>query len=284
MDYTKFLNNKNNFKLNITDTFIKDSIDTLKNIKKAEYILLNHNRFSHKIEIDEYFAYFLKEKNGFIKSFQQYIMSQKDNPEVSADHLTVYKEVLNILKSNLDNLITNFKIIKQNIYKKTKQQELFNEHKFNFFAEMEEDHSNDKSDIPRKNTTDSNNQSFKAKAKAQIKKIIPIDFDKLEEGIINKFQETNTVIHMMMDKEKQNYEKTKRILYDLSSLNTSIQKKLFEQTEMTKNILFNSFKSIDNVEQGNKHLTKAKEYQKGRGLIIGLIFIILGLFLIISDR
>lgn len=283
MNYTKFLNNKNNFKLNITDTFIKDSIDTLKNIKKAEYILLNHNRFSHKIEIDEYFAYFLKEKNGFIKSFQQYIMSQKNNPEVSEDHLTVFKEVLNILKSNLDNLITNFKIIKQNIYKKTKQQELFNEHKFNFFADLEEDHSNDKSDIPRKNT-DNNNQSFKAKAKAQIKKIIPIDFDKLEEGIINKFQETNTVIHMMMDKEKQNYEKTKRILYDLSSLNTSIQKKLFEQSEMTKNILFNSFKSVDNIEQGNKHLTKAKEYQKGRGLTIAIIFIILGLFLIISDR
>ena len=283
MDYTRFLNNKNNFKLNITDTFIKDSIDTLKNIKKAEYILLNHNRFSHKIELDEYFAYFLKEKNGFIKSFQQYIISQKNNPEISEDHLTVYKEILNILKSNLDNLITNFKIIKQNIYKKTKQQELFNEHKFNFFAELEEDHSNDKSDIPRKNS-DINNQSFKAKAKAQIKKIIPIDFNKLEEGIINKFQETNTVIHMMMDKEKQNYEKTKRILFDLSSLNTSIQKKLFEQSEMTKNILFNSFKSVDNIEQGNKHLTKAKEYQKGRGLTIGLIFIILGLFLIISDR
>ena len=283
MDYTKFLNNKNNFKLNITDTFIKDSIVTLKNIKKAEYILLNHNRFSHKIELDEYFAYFLKEKNGFIKSFQQYIMSQKNNPEISEDHMTVYKEVLNILKSNLDNLITNFKIIKQNIYKKTKQQELFNEHKFNFFAELEEDHSNDKNDIPRKNS-DINNQSFKAKAKAQIKKIIPIDFNKLEEGIINKFQETNTVIHMMMDKEKQNYEKTKRILFDLSSLNTSIQKKLFEQSEMTKNILFNSFKSVDNIEQGNKHLTKAKEYQKGRGLTIGLIFIILGLFLIISDR
>ena len=283
MDYTKFLNNKNNFKLNITDTFIKDSIVTLKNIKKAEYILLNHNRFSHKIELDEYFAYFLKEKNGFIKSFQQYIMSQKNNPEISEDHMTVYKEVLNILKSNLDNLITNFKIIKQNIYKKTKQQELFNEHKFNFFAELEEDHSNDKSDIPRKNS-DINNQSFKAKAKAQIKKIIPIDFNKLEEGIINKFQETNTVIHMMMDKEKQNYEKTKRILFDLSSLNTSIQKKLFEQSEMTKNILFNSFKSVDNIEQGNKHLTKAKEYQKGRGLTIGLIFIILGLFLILSDR
>ena len=53
---------------------------------------------------------------------------------------------------------------------------------------------------------------------------------------------------------------------------------------MTKNILFNSFKSVENVEQGNKHLKQAKEYQKGRGLIIGIVFIILGLFLLIYDR
>ena len=52
---------------------------------------------------------------------------------------------------------------------------------------------------------------------------------------------------------------------------------------MTKNILFNSFQSVGNIEQGNKHLTKAKEYQKGRGLTIGLIFIILGLYLILTD-
>ena len=53
---------------------------------------------------------------------------------------------------------------------------------------------------------------------------------------------------------------------------------------MTKNILFNSFQSVNNVEKGNKHLSEAKKYQKGRGLTIGLIFIILGLFLIIYDR
>ena len=89
---------------------------------------------------------------------------------------------------------------------------------------------------------------------------------------------------MLMDKEKQNYEKTKRILFDLSSLVTAVQTKLHEQGEMTKNILFNSLKSVDNIEEGNKHLTQAKEYQKGRGFIIGLMFIILGLFLILSDR
>ena len=89
---------------------------------------------------------------------------------------------------------------------------------------------------------------------------------------------------MLMDKEKQNFEKTKKILFDLSSLVTTVQKKMFEQGEMTKNILFNSLKAVDNIEEGNKQLNKAKEYQKGRGFIVGIIFIILGLFLILADR
>ena len=286
MDFTKFLNDKKKFKLNIKNSYIKESIDTLKDINKAEYILLNHHRFNYKIEIDEYFAYFLKEKNDVIKSFQQYIIEQKNDPDTPEDRITVYKEILSIIKSNLDNLITNFKIIKQNIYKKAKQQERFNEQKFNFFSEMEEDHSNDKIDKKNSNKIDTK-QSFKSKAKAKINKIIksiPIDFDKIEEGIKNKYKEASNVVEMLMDKEKQNFEKTKRILYDLSSLVTTVQKKMYEQGEMTKNILFNSFKSIDNIEAGNKHLTKAKEYQKGRGFIIGIVFIILGLFLLISDR
>lgn len=60
MDYTKFLNNKKEYKLSITNNYIKESITTLKDIKKADYILINHQRFNYKIEIDEYFAYFLK--------------------------------------------------------------------------------------------------------------------------------------------------------------------------------------------------------------------------------
>ena len=275
MDYTKFLKDKNKFKLTVSNDYIKQSMETLKDIEKAEYILLNHHKFNYKLEIDDYFAYFLKEKNGFIQSFHEFIVNSKKDPDISKDRITVYKQIFNNLKSNLDNLITNFKIIKQNIYKKSKQKERFNELKFNFFSEKEEDLSKD--EVNEK-------QSLKTKVKKKLNQILPIDFDSFEEKIKEKYKEANDVVDMLMDKEKQNYEKTKRILFDLSSLVTNVQKKMHEQSEMTKNILFNSLSSVLNIEQGNKHLSQAKEYQKGRGLIIGIIFIILGLILLLADR
>ena len=278
MDYTKFLygknKEKNSFKLNLTNNYIKESIQTLKDIKKANYILQNHHKFNYKFELDEYFAYFLKEKNGFISSFRQHILISKSNPDLSEDTLTIYKEILSILNSNLDNLITNFKMIKQNMYKKAKYQEKFFEKKFNFFAEKEDGGTSQiKSlkDVPNK-------------IKKFVVKNLPFDFENVEDKIKSKYKEASNVVEILMDKEKQNFEKTKKILFDLSSLVTSVQKKLHAQGEMTKNILFNSFKSVENVEQGNKHLKQAKEYQKGRGLIIGIVFIILGLFLLIYDR
>ena len=278
MDYTKFLygknKEKNSFKLNITNNYIKESIQTLKDIKKANYILQNHHKFNYKFELDEYFAYFLKEKNSFISSFRQHILISKSNPEISEDTITIYKEILSILNSNLDNLITNFKMIKQNMYKKAKYQEKYFEKKFNFFAEngIGDDSKIDSlKDVPNK-------------IKKFVVKNLPFDIENVEEKIKEKYKEASNVVEILMDKEKQNFEKTKKILFDLSSLVTNVQKKLHAQGEMTKNILFNSFKSVENVEQGNKHLKQAKEYQKGRGLIIGIVFIILGLFLLIYDR
>ena len=278
MDYTKFLygknKEKNSFKLNITNNYIKESIQTLKDIKKANYILQNHHKFNYKFELDEYFAYFLKEKNSFISSFRQHILISKSNPEISEDTITIYKEILSILNSNLDNLITNFKMIKQNMYKKAKYQEKYFEKKFNFFAEngIGDDSKIDSlKDIPNK-------------IKKFVVKNLPFDIENVEEKIKEKYKEASNVVEVLMDKENQHFEKTKKILFDLSSLVTNVQKKLHAQGEMTKNILFNSFKSVENVEQGNKHLKQAKEYQKGRGLIIGIVFIILGLFLLIYDR
>ena len=278
MDYTKFLygknKEKNSFKLNITNNYIKESIQTLKDIKKANYILQNHHKFNYKFELDEYFAYFLKEKNSFISSFRQHILISKSNPEISEDTITIYKEILSILNSNLDNLITNFKMIKQNMYKKAKYQEKFFEKKFNFFAE---------NGIGDDSKIDSL-KNIPNKIKKFVVKNLPFDIENVEEKIKEKYKEASNVVEILMDKEKQNFEKTKKILFDLSSLVTNVQKKLHAQGEMTKNILFNSFKSVENVEQGNKHLKQAKEYQKGRGLIIGIVFIILGLFLLIYDR
>ena len=248
MDYTKFLSDGSKFKLRVDNEYIKEAIETLKDIKKSEYILSNHHRFTYKIELDEYFAYFLREKNSFIKSFQVYIIDLEKEPDISYDKIKILKEILALLRSNLDNLITNFKILKQNIFKKAKQQERFNEQKYTFFMNQE-----------------SFANTLKKKAKEKVNQIIqniPLDFDK----------------------EKINFEKTKRILYDLSDLMSTVTKKMHEQSEMTKNILFNSLSSLKNIDEGNKHLEKAKEYQKGRGFMIGIIFVILGLFLILYDR
>lgn len=280
MDYTKFLHGKNReynkFKLNLTNNYIKESIQTLKDIKKANYILQNHHKFSHKIELDEYFAYFLKEKNAFISSFRQYILESKSDPEISEDTITVYREILSILNSNLDNLITNFKMLKQNLYKKARTQEQYYEKKFNFFAE--------------------NNKSIESKSHLktlkevpnQVKKFfvknLPFDIENAGENIKKKYKEASNVVEMLIDKEKQDFESTKKLLFDLSSLVTNVQKKLYAQGEMTKNILFNSFKSVESVERGNKELKQAKQYQKGRGLIIGIVFIVLGLLLLLHDR
>jgi len=44
-----------------------------------------------------------------------------------------------------------------------------------------------------------------------------------------------------------------------------------------------STQSVDNINKANKELKISQEYQKGRGLIIGIIFIMLGLFLLYYD-
>ena len=279
MDYTKFLYGKNrgnnSFKLNITNDYIKESIKTLKDIKKANYILQYHHKFNYKLQLDEYFAYFLKEKNTFINSFRQYISKSKSNPEITKDTILVYKEIISLLKNNLDNLITNFKMLKQNLYKKDIQRTQYFDKKFNFFAENEPE-------IVDKTKIESL-KDIPNKVKKFFVKNLPIDFENIEEKIKNKYKEANNVIQILLDKDKQNYQKTKKIIFDLSSLMTSVQKKMYSQTEMTKNILFNSFRSVESVQRGNKELKQAKKYQKGRGLIIGIIFIILGLILIIKD-
>jgi len=44
-----------------------------------------------------------------------------------------------------------------------------------------------------------------------------------------------------------------------------------------------STQSTDNINKANKELKISQEYQKGRGFMIGTIFLILGLFLIYYD-
>lgn len=44
-----------------------------------------------------------------------------------------------------------------------------------------------------------------------------------------------------------------------------------------------SIQSTENISKANKELKISQEYQKGRGLMIGIIFVVLGLFLLYYD-
>ena len=268
MDYSKFLYSKNKinyFKFKIHNEYIKNSMNILIDIDKANYVLKNYYRFDFKIDIDEYFAYFLKEKNEFIKDFSNYI---NINIKIfNNEQLKAYSNILSLIRNNLGDLLIEFKILKQNLYKKLRKQELFNKMKYDYFNNLD-----DKGNIEYKDNKIKNDN---------IKYINTELYEK--ESNMKPFQESNNLINVFMKNANKNYEKTKQILYELSDLMTTVQKKMYEQSKITKYIISNSINSIENIDKGNEHLKKAHEYQKGRGLTVGIIFIILGIFLLLYD-
>jgi hypothetical protein len=272
MDYTKFLrknSNINKFKLNIENPLIKNAMESLSEIEKSKYFLQNYTKFDYKVDIDEYFSFFLKDKNDLIQELNVFI-NNKDNLIVG-DEKTVYNSILVLLKRNMEDLVTQFKIVKQKKYKKLRKLESFNQMKIDFFKKLP-----DQGDLNVKK------EPKKKKEKISNEILDLSSLGKEEERI--RYSESNTVVNIFKNNEQKNYEKAKQILYELSDLTTIFQKKLHEQGEMTKAILFNSIASLENINQGNVHLKKAQEYQKGKGFILGLIFIGLGVFLILYDK
>lgn len=273
MDYTKFVRSQNSnqsFKFTLTNEYVKTAMETLTDISKAKNIISNYFNIDYQVDIDEYFAYFLKEKNEFITDFSLYISKSKNLPK--AQHI-LYSSILTILKRNLDDVLTNFKLLKQRLYRKLKRQERYNQSKIDFIKSIPENN------IKLCNVLNQGKNQHNQKPKKNFIQTFEISAE--EETA--KYKESPNIIHIFMNSASKNYEKTKQILYELSDLMTTVQTKIFEQSEMTKAILFNSEVSLTNVEQGNKELVKAQEYQKGRGIMYGLIFILLGLFLLLYD-
>ena len=270
MDYTKFIraqNNSHRYRLRIRNEYVKNSMEKLADIAKAKNIITNYSSVDYQISIDEYFAYFLKDKNEFISDFSSYITKDK---EISKVDQIVYNSILNVLKRNLDDVLTNFKLLKQRMYRKLKQKERFNQSKLSFLKNIPDTNIPISSLVQKKENV-KNEKTFMQSLETSV------------EDLNNKYKEPSNVVHIFMNSANKSYEKTKQILFELSDLMTTVQTKIFEQSEMTKTILFNSEVSVTNIEEGNKQLKIAQEYQKGRGIMYGAIFIILGLFLVLYD-
>lgn len=77
MNYTKYLKSsfrkQNKFSLINTDEKIEMSMNIFKDIKKTSYIVKNFNKIENKFDLDEYFTFFLQDKNSFINGFKLFI-------------------------------------------------------------------------------------------------------------------------------------------------------------------------------------------------------------------
>lgn len=76
MNYTKFLkghSKKNIFQLSHKDEKIEMSQNIFKDIKKTSYIVKNYNKLENKFDLDEFFTFFLQDKNSFINGFKIFI-------------------------------------------------------------------------------------------------------------------------------------------------------------------------------------------------------------------
>jgi len=77
MNYTKFLKGtsrkQNKFKLENKDEKIQMSMNIFKDIRKTSYIVKNYNKIENKFNLDEFFTFFLQDKNSFINGFKNFI-------------------------------------------------------------------------------------------------------------------------------------------------------------------------------------------------------------------
>lgn len=77
MNYTKFLKGsskkQNIFKLDNKDEKIEMSMNIFKDIRKTSFVVKNYNKIENKFDLDEFFTFFLQDKNSFIKGFKIFI-------------------------------------------------------------------------------------------------------------------------------------------------------------------------------------------------------------------
>jgi hypothetical protein len=83
MNYTKYLKGPlkkhNKYSLEHKDEKVEMSMNILKDIKKTSYILRNYNKIENKFNLDEFFTYFLQDKNSFLNGFKIYIDNSDTN-------------------------------------------------------------------------------------------------------------------------------------------------------------------------------------------------------------
>lgn len=252
MNYLKLLKNKNKFEFAQTDDKMIISTEILKEIHKTKILIQNFYRINMKIDIDEYIANFLKDKNEFISEFKQFL--EKEGGKLHYYERNKYIAVLEILKSNIDEVLRNFKNFKAKMYKIINKKENFIKLKENFIKNYK-DENNFKnnffsiSTMSSKFQIDLNKLNFPSflneenKSNTNLKKVKEpiVSVHYITENQINldedenKFRDAPEVISLFKESESKDLEKTRQTIFELSDLMTNFSTKVLEQQNMTQN-------------------------------------------------
>jgi hypothetical protein len=249
MNYCKLLKNKNKFKFVQTDDKMIISTDILKEIQKTKILIQNFYRINMKIDIDEYIANFLKDKNQFITEFKQFL--EKEGGKLNYFERNKYIAVLEILKSNIDEVLRNFKTFKAKLYKIMNKKENFIKQKEKFIKNYKENENKNFSisTITSKFQIDLNKLNFLSEeTKTNVKKPKePLNNNQynLDNQINlneddNKFKDSLEVISLFKESESKDLEKTRQTIFELSDMMTNFSTKVLEQQHLTQNSKNNS--------------------------------------------
>lgn len=272
MNYTKFLRNiksvkksdikpSKSYSLLSTDEKIKISSEILKDIQKTKILLQNYIRIDFKFDIDEYMAYFLKDKNEFINEFKEYLQKGVaidklgNQYRLSLMEKKNYLAILEILKSEIDIVLRDFKNLKQKMLKKMNKKENFWKLKETFIKNYKN------SDVDKQtpfvvssvsNILQSNISKFTGQLKPEEKKLEKISKISYKESNIpiipmenfsnstpdestNIYRDSAATLSYFKESETKDFEKTKTILSELSDLMTNFSAKVLEHQNITQN-------------------------------------------------
>lgn len=272
MNYTKFLRNikslkksdnkpSKSYNLLSTDEKIKISSEILKDIQKTKILLQNYIRIDFKFDIDEYMAYFLKDKNEFINEFKEYLQKGVaidklgNQYRLSLMEKKNYLAILEILKSEIDIVLRDFKNLKQKMLKKMNKKENFWKLKETFiknYKHIDVDKQTPFVVSSVSNILQSNISKFTGQIKPEEKKLEKISKTSYKESNIpiipmenfsngtsdestNIYRDSAATLSYFKESETKDFEKTKTILSELSDLMTNFSAKVLEHQNITQN-------------------------------------------------
>lgn len=225
--------------------YITESLNEINKLKeKFRNFFKNHHRIPN---LEEVINNFILQKNEFINDMNSFLKMSKD---INKPMREIFFQANNILKFRLDEFITQYKILKQKIYKKSKVKDNYYELKDKFLKDnfLKEKYKLDENN-GIKNDNSINKETFLGNKVKKDKKLNKEDSKINSSELINyenydkrnNLDEDNSFIEpskakwvqKYLPKENKSINETLNILNDLSNLMKSFSQKVYFHSEIT---------------------------------------------------